>query len=163
MRWLPSVALAAYAPHLLEEHVSGMADEPWIRLVFEPLEQMPTPAAAYLVFQATFVLMLAMTALYALGGRARALVLFVLGLALLAESHHVVRALFTFEWNPGLLTAAPMPIVGFVLVRAVLADRAAGLGGPGRSSPPAARLRRTGLSGQPRPAGDPTSSPSGER
>lgn len=120
MKRLPLLALAVYVPHLLEEHLAGMADDPLIVAAFRPFESLPGRTAGYAIFQLTLVLGIAMTALAALGNRARALVVGGLGLALLAESHHLVRALAALEWNPGLATSAPMPVVGFFLLRAAL-------------------------------------------
>ena len=52
------------------------------------------------------------TYLYGLGGGARRAVMTVIGLGLLGEAHHLLRAAMTLHANSGVWTAAPMPIVG---------------------------------------------------
>lgn len=116
-------ALAVYAPHLLEEHVADMANDPIILAVTSPFMHVPVGEAMYATFQATLIFSLVMLALYAVGGWARMLVLAGLGVALLAEAHHLVRAALTLSWNAGLFTAAPMPLLGAALL-SVVARRA---------------------------------------
>jgi hypothetical protein len=118
-RYLPA-ALLVYVPHLVEEHVTRMCDDPLIVAAFRPLEDLPARRSSYLVFQAMLLAALTMTWLFSLGGRWRAVVMGALGLALLAEAHHLIRAATTFHYNSGLATALPMPIVGALILRALV-------------------------------------------
>ena len=108
--------LVAYAPHLLEEHLTGMWNDAVIVTAFEPLSAMPARQAAYLLFQAMLALSLGMTFLVSLGGKWRDVVMVGLAAALVAEAHHVVRALATHEYNSGLVTSLPMPVVGAAIL-----------------------------------------------
>ncbi len=110
-RWL-LLGILAYAPHLLEEHLTGMWNDPLIVLAFAPLEDLPARQAAYLIFQVMLGLSLLMTYVFSQGDGGRRLILGGLALSLLCESHHVLRALATEAYNPGLLTVLPMPLLG---------------------------------------------------
>ena len=110
-RWLLMV-LVVYAPHLLEEHFTGMWNDPLIVRAFSPLAAMPPREAFYLVFQLMLGLALLMTYAFSRGEAGRRIVLAPLGIALLVESHHIVRAVVTHSYNSGLATALPMPVVG---------------------------------------------------
>ena len=76
--------------------------------------------APHLVEEAFMLaLALGMTFLVSLGGRARVSVMAALAFALVCESHHAVRALATLQYDSGLVTSLPMPIVGVLLMRKV--------------------------------------------
>jgi hypothetical protein len=120
VRWL-GLCLLAYAPHLLEEHLTGMHDDPLIVLAFDhAMAGLPAREAAYLVFQLMMIVMLTAAYLVGLGGRWRDAVMTVLALSLLAESHHLVRALTTLEYNAGALTSLPMPVLGAAILWTLL-------------------------------------------
>jgi hypothetical protein len=123
-RWL-GIAVAVYLPHLLEEALMGMHDDPLIVAAFAPLSQLSARHATYLCFQIMLAVLLAVAYLVGRGGFGRTLVLSGIALALLGESHHLVRALWTLHYNPGLFTAAPMPVVGALLGRALWKARRA--------------------------------------
>lgn len=133
-RWLLLV-LAVYAPHLLEEALTGMSDDPIIVAAYAPLASLSARHAAYIVFQLMLVLSLVMTLLASLGHRAHWVLQGGLAVALLGESHHILRALVAHTYNSGLVTALPMLIVGVLLARRVLA---------GFFQPPAAAARPFG-------------------
>jgi len=116
--WL-ALALAGYAPHLAEESLTGMHDDPLIVAAFRPLSDLSARHATYLVFQIMLLLLLGTTLLFSLGGRPQRLVMLLLGVALLAESHHVIRALGTLQYNSGLATSLPLPVTGVLLLRRV--------------------------------------------
>lgn len=119
VRWL-GLALLVYAPHLLEEHLEGMHDDPMIVWAFDALMgDLSARAASYATFQAMMLAGLTTTWLFARGGPTQRAVLMGIALGLLAEAHHAVRALASFELNAGLLTSLPMPILGAVMLRAV--------------------------------------------
>jgi hypothetical protein len=100
------VAALAQLVHLTDEALTGMHDDPIIAAAYAPLAPLGPRHAAYLVFQITFAL-----AVIAALSPPR-LVHFVLGLALVAEGHHVIRAICTHHVNSGLFTSFPLPILG---------------------------------------------------
>ena len=114
--------VALYLPHLAEEALTGMYDDPVIVRALSPLASLSARHSTYLVFQLTFALSLAVGFLATLGDRARLLVLGGMAVALLCEGHHLVRACLSLETNPGLLTSLPMPILGILLLRRVVRD-----------------------------------------
>ena len=126
MNRLLAIVLAFYLPHLLEEAITGMHDDPWIVAAYAPLAHLGARHAAYLVFQITFALGLVVTLLYAHGGSARRWVMGLLGLALLAEMHHPLRALVALSWNSGLATSLPLPFVAALVLHQVVTSRPVG-------------------------------------
>jgi hypothetical protein len=119
---LLGLATAAYVPHLVEEALTGMHDDPLVVAALAGLAQLSTRHASYLVFQGMFVVVLASTLAFALGGRARLGVMSLLGVALVAEGHHVVRAGLTLRYDSGLLTSLPMPLLGAHVLKRVALD-----------------------------------------
>jgi hypothetical protein len=124
MNRLMQLCLGLYLPHLLEEGFTRMYDDPLIVFALRPLSSFSPRQAAYLVFQLMLGTSLAMTYLYGLGGRSRDAVMVVLSLTLLCESHHVLRWLASQQYNPGLLTSLPMPVLGAFILKAVFDSRA---------------------------------------
>ena len=110
-RWL-LLAIIVYAPHLLEEHLTGMWNDPLIVQAYAPLAALPAREAAYLLFQTMLGLGLLMTYAFSQGVSGRRLVLAAVAIALLCESHHLIRAVLTHSYNSGLATALPMPAAG---------------------------------------------------
>jgi hypothetical protein len=118
-RWLLLV-LAVYAPHLVEEALTGMHDDPIIVAAFTPFASLSARHAAYLVFQLMLALSLGVALLTSLGGPSHVVLRAGLAVALVAESHHILRALVAHTYNSGLITSLPMPVVGALLARRVL-------------------------------------------
>ena len=126
MNRLLALALVLYVPHLAEEALTHMHDDPLIVAAFTPFAQLSARHSAYLVFQVMLVLTLSTTLLFSLGGRAQVLVLGVVAVALVAGGHHLVRAGLSVAANSGLLTSLPMPVVGAYLLRRVVVAWRAG-------------------------------------
>jgi len=114
MKRLVATALVLEGAHLLEEALTGMHDDPIIVAAYAPFAPLGARHAAYLIFQVTFALGLLACALVALG--ARRIVAFAFGLVLLAESHHVLRAIYTHSANSGLVTSLALPVLGALLL-----------------------------------------------
>jgi hypothetical protein len=119
---LVGIATLVYLPHLTEEALTGMANDPIIVFVSRWLAQISVLArlgereAAYLAFQVTFAVALVAAWLFARGGRSQVFVLVALGLALVAEAHHPIRALALQRIGPGLTTSLPMPFAGIFVI-----------------------------------------------
>jgi hypothetical protein len=119
MTRLLAIATLLYLPHLAEEAMTGMHDDPIIALALAPLLTLAPRHAVYLMFQGMLLVTLTTTLMFARGGLTRLFVVGAVGLALLGESHHLCRALFTLRYNPGLVTSLPMPLFGAHLLRVV--------------------------------------------
>jgi len=119
MNRLMQLCLVVYAPHLLEEGFTRMYDDPIIVFAFRPLATFSPRQAAYVIFQLMTAVSLTMTYLYGLGGRWRDAVTVSLAVALLCESHHALRWLASHQYNPGLLSSLPMPVLGVYMLKAV--------------------------------------------
>ena len=117
-----AAVLVLYLPHLADEALTGMCDDPVIVTALGPLGRLSPRHATYLVFQLTFALALVVGFVTTLGERARLLVVGGIGLALVCEGHHVARALVSLHTNSGLLTSLPMPILGVLVLRNVARD-----------------------------------------
>ncbi len=118
-----SLVVLLYLPHLFEEALTGMHDDAPIAAAYAVFASLGPRHAAYLVFQVTFALALAAMALAAWGERSQRLLLGVLAIALVGEGHHLVRAISTLSYNPGLVTALPLPFAGAWLLRDLVSPR----------------------------------------
>jgi hypothetical protein len=112
-----ALCLAAYTPHILEEHWTKMYDDPLIVSALSPFAALSARASSYLVFQASVFVALAAVSIASLGGRFRDAVVGALALAMLAELHHPIRALASGHYNSGLFTALPVVFVGALVLR----------------------------------------------
>jgi hypothetical protein len=113
-------AICVYAPHLLEEHFTRMADDPLIVFAFSHFQNENARHASYAIFQIMLLVTLLSTLLFSLGGRPQKFVMAVLAFSLLAESHHVVRFLISHHYNSGLVSSFAMPVVGILIFRKLL-------------------------------------------
>lgn len=120
MKRLLALATAVYVPHLVEEALTGMHDDPIIVHAFTVLAELSPRHASYLVFQIMLALVLVTTLAWAMGGPGRLAVIAALGVALVGEGHHILSALYTLHYNSGLITALPMPFVGAYLLKGML-------------------------------------------
>jgi hypothetical protein len=111
-----AACLALYVPHLTEEAMTRMHDDPLIVSAFGPLSGLSARHAAYLVFQIMLAVALGMTLLFSLGGRSRLAVMAGLGVAMILEGHHALQAIRSFAYNPGLVTSLPMPFAGAIVL-----------------------------------------------
>jgi hypothetical protein len=116
-------ALVVYAPHLVEEQLTRIDDEPWMARALRPFAASSPTHAAYSVFQVMLVVGLAMTLAFSLGGPARRLVMLILGLSLVGESHHAIRFFASHHYNSGLVTSLPMPLVGALILVALVQSK----------------------------------------
>jgi hypothetical protein len=123
-RWL-GLGVAFYVAHLVEEALTRMYDDPLIVAAFLPFSHLSARHAAYAVLQVSLAVALTAALLFSAGGRSRVVVAGGLVLALLAESHHAIRGLATLQYNSGLLTSFPLPLLGLAAVRRVVGDRRA--------------------------------------
>ena len=119
MKRLLGWALVLYLPHMTEEALTQMHDDPLIVAALTPLLALSPRHAVYLMFQVMFLLALGGALLLAAGGRARLAVMSMIGLALLAEGHHALRACLTLHYDSGLVTSLPMPVFGAHLLRII--------------------------------------------
>ncbi|HVY45384.1 MAG TPA: HXXEE domain-containing protein [Minicystis sp.] len=115
--------LAVYAPHLIEEHVARVDDEPWMATALRPFAASSPEHAAYLVFQVMLAVGLAALLAWSVGGRPRRAVVALLGLALVAEAHHLIRFVATGRYNAGLFTALPMPAIGALVLATLTSSK----------------------------------------
>jgi hypothetical protein len=128
LQLIPLLGLATivYLPHLAEEALTKMHDDPLIVSALAPLSQLSPRHAAYLVFQTMLALTLMTTFAFGKGGKWRLVVMAVIAVSLLAEGHHLVRAAMTLRYNSGLVTSLPMPALGaYLLYRVTRAWNAA--------------------------------------
>jgi hypothetical protein len=111
-----AACVALYVPHLTEEAMTRMHDDPLIVSAFEPVSDLSARHAAYLVFQIMLVMALGMTLLFSLGGKPRLAVMACLGVAMILEGHHALRAIGSLAYDPGLVTSLPMPFAGALVL-----------------------------------------------
>jgi hypothetical protein len=117
MKRLLFAAICVYAPHLLEEYLTRMWDDPLLAPALHLFAGWSVDHAVYCMFQVMFALLCITVLAFSYAGRPRNLVMTAFAVALLAESHHAIRFLISHQYNSGLVTSFAMPIVGALIFR----------------------------------------------
>src|SRR3989344_1032719 len=108
------LSIPLFVLHGIEEFYTGFykADR-FTQFIFGPFEQMGVHDIMFLTFQVMFWLLLAVAFLMTLSERWRLRMMMVLGAVYILELHHIWKAIASWSYYPGLMTAIPLVIVGF--------------------------------------------------
>ncbi|MEK7570961.1 MAG: HXXEE domain-containing protein [Patescibacteria group bacterium] len=97
--------------HFFEEIISGFYHNDWIMLYFSSLFQ-TIPQATYYSSHIIWILMIGPVALLVLGGKWTLRVLTLYGIFFIFELHHLIDAIRTFNYYPGVITNIVFEIIG---------------------------------------------------
>lgn len=98
--------------HFFEEVISGFYVNDWIMKSISSLFQ-NVNQAQYYGSHVVWILMIGPAALLALGGKWTLRVLTLYGLFFIFELHHLIDAIRTLDYYPGVITNIAFEIVGF--------------------------------------------------
>jgi len=98
--------------HFLEEVISGFYLNDWIMTYISSLFQ-TINQAQYYASHVVWILMIGPAALLALGGKWTLRVLTLYGLFFIFELHHLIDAIRTLNYCPGVVTNIIFEIIGF--------------------------------------------------
>ena len=116
IRWLTFVALILLAAHALEEWFTGMVH---VDPVFRAAARLRggAPEAAFVAFQVTWLVCLALLLVAMTSERARLWILVALGVLCFAELQHVVLVFVRRAYYPGSVTSAIIFLFSFPYLR----------------------------------------------
>lgn len=105
--------------HFFEEVISGFYKNDWIMKDISSLFQ-NINQAQYYASHIVWILMIGPAALLALGGKWILRILTFYGLVFIFELHHLVDAISTLNYYPGVITNIAFEIVGFLYWKELL-------------------------------------------
>lgn len=118
-----SISIPVFIAHGLEEYFTGFYNVDGIsRFVFSPLESMPVLQATFLLFQIMIWLLLVVSLLLITSEKWQLRLMIIPGLIYIFELHHLWRALMSWNYYPGVITAIAFPIVSFLFWKELLND-----------------------------------------
>mgnify|MGYP001583543906 CR=1 FL=1 len=108
-------SIPLFIVHGLEEIFSGFyIIDSHVNFMFGYLVTLPNIQALFLLFQIMLGLMLIISYLLLLGTRWQLRLMCILGIVFVYEFHHLYKAVDVGGYYPGLITAIPLYIVGFL-------------------------------------------------
>ncbi len=101
--------------HGLEEILTSLyRNDSHVAFIFGRLTTLPTMEALFILFQIMIWLMLIIGYLLLLGHKWQLRLMFIPGIVFIYELHHLYKAIDVGGYYPGLVTAIPLYIVGFL-------------------------------------------------
>lgn len=115
------ISIPLFVAHGLEELLNGFYNVDWsTKLVFEFLNGMSVPQATFWVFQIMLWLALIVFALLIASEKWRLSLMFIPSIIFIVELHHIWKALESWNYYPGVITAIPLTIIGFFFWKELL-------------------------------------------
>ncbi len=109
------ISIPVFIAHGLEEYFNGFYNIDWsFKLVFGSLETMPVSQAVFVVFQMTLWAALIVFAFLIASEKWRLRLMIFPGLIYIFELHHIWKALESWSYYPGAITAIAFLIIGFL-------------------------------------------------
>lgn len=107
------LAIPLFIVHGLEEYATGFYTiDPIFKFFFQAFGGMTVFQATFLLFQIMFWSLLVFSALLISGKRWQLWLLSILGIIFFFEIHHIIEAIFRWQYYPGMITATLFPVVG---------------------------------------------------
>ena len=121
LRTIFIISIPFFIAHGLEELFNSFYNIDWsVKVIFGFLNEMPVPQATFWVFQIMMWLALIVIAFLISGEKWRLRIMFIPGIIFIVELHHIWKALETWNYYPGVITAIPLTILGFFFWRELL-------------------------------------------
>ena len=116
-----AISIPVFMAHGLEEYFTGFFDIDNIsRFVFSPLETMPVLQATFLLLQIMIWLLLIVSLLLITNVKWQLRLMIIPGLIYIFELHHLWKAVMSWGYYPGSVTAIAFPIIGFLFWKELL-------------------------------------------
>ena len=115
------ISIPVFMAHGLEEFFNGFYNVDWsFKFVFGFLNTMTIPQATFLVFQIMLWLAFIVFAFLIASERWRLRLMILPGLIYIFELHHIWKALGSWSYYPGVITAIAFPVIGFLFWKELL-------------------------------------------
>jgi len=106
------ISILIFIAHITEELLAGLWNVDSLTISAAKYFQ-SIPQAIFVVFNLTFLIFLIIIALLIKGGKWIWLVMSIVGLIFVFELEHIIKALISGGYYPGLYTSFLFPIIGF--------------------------------------------------
>ena len=114
LKVITGLSIGVFIIHGIEEYLTGFHHvDTTFKFIFSPFFSMDMEQALFLSFKVMLWLFLIIVFLLLQGKRWRFTLLGILGLFLIIELHHIVKAFVAFDYYPGLFSAALFPVLAF--------------------------------------------------
>ena len=115
------ISIPVFIAHGLEEYFNGFYNVDWsFKFVFGSLETMSVPQASFLVFQIVLWFALILFAFLIASEKWRLRLMLLPGIIYIFELHHIWKALESWSYYPGVITAIAFPVIGFLFWKELL-------------------------------------------
>ena len=116
-----TISIPFFIAHGLEELFNGFYNIDWsVKVMFGFFNEMPVPQATFWVFQIMIWLALIVFAFLISNEKWRLRLMFLPGVIFIVELHHIWKALESWNYYPGVITAIPIAIIGFFFWKELL-------------------------------------------
>ncbi|MBI1866523.1 MAG: HXXEE domain-containing protein [Candidatus Staskawiczbacteria bacterium] len=116
-----AISIPVFIAHGLEEYFTGFYNVDNIsKFVFRLFETMTIAQATFLLFQIMIWLLLIISFLLITNEKWQLGLMIIPGLIYIFELHHIWKALVSWNYYPGMITAIAFPIVGFLFWKELL-------------------------------------------
>ena len=115
------LSIPLFILHDIEEYKTGFySNNELYQFVFGPFLGMSWHQVMFATFQVMFWLLLVVSFLLVASERWRFRMMVVLGLVYIVELHHIWKAVISWSYYPGLITALAFPVIGFFFWRELI-------------------------------------------
>ncbi len=115
------ISIPVFIAHGLEEIFNGFYNVDWsFKFVFGFLNTMSVPQATFIVFQIMIWLAFIVFAFLLASEKWRLRLMVLPGIIYVFELHHIWKALESWSYYPGVITAIAFPIIGFMYWKELL-------------------------------------------
>lgn len=115
------ISIPLFVIHGLEELFNNFYNIDWsVKIMFGFFNGMPVPQATFWVFQIMIWLALIVFAFLITSEKWRLRLMLIPGIIFIVELHHIWKALESWNYYPGVITAVPITIIGFLFWKELL-------------------------------------------
>lgn len=117
------LSIPVFIAHGIEEYITGFYDiDNFSRFVFSYSETMSPLQASFLTFQIMVWFLLILGAISIARQKWQLYIMVIPGLVYIFELHHLLKALISLSYYPGVITGALFPFIGFFYWKQLVKD-----------------------------------------
>ncbi|MHB1086561.1 MAG: HXXEE domain-containing protein [Minisyncoccota bacterium] len=114
LKYIFALSIPLFIAHGIEEYFTGFYNlDQWDEWIFGLLPFVSIHQAMFATFQALFWLLLLVSLLLLIRERMRLYALGLVGVIYIFELHHIIKALLSGGYYPGLITSLVFPVIAY--------------------------------------------------
>ncbi|KKW22594.1 MAG: hypothetical protein A2W52_02485 [Candidatus Taylorbacteria bacterium RIFCSPHIGHO2_02_49_25] len=118
------LSIPLFILHGIEEYRTGFYNvDKLYQFIFRPFSEMSGNQVMFITFQIMLWLLLVVSFLLVASERWRLRMIAVLGVVYILELQHIWKAVVSWSYHPGLITALAFPVIGFFFWRELIKSR----------------------------------------